>query len=231
MPSTPETPSPAGPGSAPDPGSLAAYAESAIAEDDALVAARERAVEIGARAVSPAVGAALCLLARLADARAVVEIGTGAGVSGLWLLGGMRSDGVLTTIDPDADHHRAARAAFTAAGIAGSRTRLITGRAGEVLPRLADASYDIVFVDGPVIDQPRYISEALRLLRGGGLLLVHDVTADGRIADPAQTDPETAAARQAALIVSEDDGLIPVVIPLGRGLLAAVRTPGAAAGL
>ncbi len=91
---------------------------------------------------------------------------------------------------------RAARAAFTAAGITGSRTRLITGRAADVLPRLADDSYDVVFVDGPVIDQPRYITEGLRLLRSGGLLLVHDATADGRIADPSRTDPETEAARQ-----------------------------------
>lgn len=223
MPTTPDAPSPSGPGTAPDPGSLAAYAESAIAEDAALVAARERAVEIGVHAVTPAVGAALCLFTRLVDARAVVEIGTGAGVSGLWLLGGMRPDGVLTTIDPDSEHHRAARAAFTAAGITGSRTRLITGRAADVLPRLADDSYDVVFVDGPVIDQPRYITEGLRLLRSGGLLLVHDATADGRIADPSKTDPETEAARQAALLISEDDGLLPVVIPLGRGLLAAAR--------
>ncbi|MGZ8179343.1 O-methyltransferase [Williamsia sp. SKLECPSW1] len=223
MPTTPDPPTPAGPGSAPDPGSLSAYAESAIAEDAALLAARERAVELGAHSVSPAVGATLCLLARLVDARSVVEIGTGAGVSGLWLLGGMRPDGVLTTIDPDTEHQRAARSAFTAAGITGSRTRLINGRAADVLTKLADDSYDVVFVDGPVIDQPLYVTEGLRLLRSGGLLLVHNATADGRIADPSQTDPETAAARQAALQISENDGLLPVVIPLGRGLLAAAR--------
>ncbi|MCX6468564.1 O-methyltransferase [Williamsia herbipolensis] len=209
-----------------DPGheSLREYAESAIAEDDTLLAARERAHELGAAAVSPAVGATLCLLTRLTDARNVVEIGTGAGVSGLWLLAGMRADGVLTTIDPDSEHQRAARVAFAAAGVASSRTRLINGRAADVLPRLADASYDVVFVDGAVIDQPRYVTEGLRLLRPGGVLLVHDATADGRIADPSQTDPETSAARTAALMISEDDGLLPVVIPLGRGLLAAART-------
>nr|WP_308214150.1 class I SAM-dependent methyltransferase [Williamsia deligens] len=194
-----------------------------MAEDATLLAARERALELGAQAVSPAVGAMLCLLTRLVDARAVVEIGTGAGVSGLWLLGGMRTDGVLTTIDPDSEHQRAARAAFAAAGATGSRTRLINGRAADVLTKLADDSYDVVFVDGPVIDQPLYVTEGLRLLRSGGLLLVHNATADGRIADPSRTDPETAAAREAALLISENDGLLPVVIPLGRGLLAAAR--------
>ncbi len=207
----------------PDPHSLRSYAESAIAEDDALIAARERAQELGASAITPAIGAVLCLLARLVDARSVVEIGTGAGVSGLWLLGGMRTDGVLTTIDPESEHQRAARLGFAGAGIAPSRTRLINGRAAEVLPRLADAAYDVVFIDGAVIDQPRYVREGLRLLRSGGVLLVHNAAADGRIADPAHTDPETVAAREAALIISENDALLPVVIPLGQGLLAATR--------
>ena len=77
----------------------------------------------------------------------MVEIGTGTGVSGLWLLRGMRPDGVLTTIDVEAEHQRVARRVFAAAGLAPSRTRIITGRALDVLPRLADGVYDLVFVD------------------------------------------------------------------------------------
>ena len=84
---------------------LISYAESAIVEDDALLAARTRAAELGTNPVSPSVGALLALLARATDARAVVEIGTGTGVSGLWLLNGMAPDGVLTTIDPEPEHH------------------------------------------------------------------------------------------------------------------------------
>ncbi|MBT0568471.1 O-methyltransferase [Williamsia sp. CHRR-6] len=207
-----------------DPTALLRYAENAIVEDDAVRAARERGGELGATSVSPAVGATLCLLARLVEARSVVEIGTGAGVSGLWLLAGMRSDGVLTTIDPESEHQRSAKAGFAAAGVAPGRTRLINGRAAEVLPRLADSAYDLVFVDGAVIDQPRYVAEGVRLLRAGGVLVVHNATADGKIADPTQTDPDTAAAREAALLISEDDELLPVVLPLGRGLLAAAKS-------
>jgi predicted O-methyltransferase YrrM len=223
-PADPDATAPSGAsGPAIDPAVLSRYAEAAIVEDEALRLARERSDELGAPAITPAVGATLSLLARLVDAKAVVEVGTGAGISGLWLLNGMRTDGVLTTIDAEAEYHRAARLAFTTAGISPSRTRLINGRAAEVLPRLADASYDLVFVDGAVTDQPRYVAEGLRLLRGGGILIVHNASADGTVTDPASTDPAAQAAREGALLIADDDSLLPVVIPLGRGLLAAAK--------
>ena len=119
---------------------MVTYAEGSISEDQIVAAARERAVDAGAGAVTPAVGALLGVLARLTGGKAVVEVGTGAGVSGLWLLSGMREDGVLTTIDVEPEHQRLAKQAFTEAGVAPSRTRLIGGRAQDVLPRLADES-------------------------------------------------------------------------------------------
>ncbi|MEO9328207.1 O-methyltransferase [Gordonia aurantiaca] len=203
---------------------LIAYAESAIVEDDAVLAARARAEELGARPVSPAVGALLALLARTANAKAVAEIGTGTGVSGLWLLNGMAEDGVLTTIDPEPEHHRAARQSFAGADISPGRTRLINGTPTDVLPRLSDASYDLVFIDGPLIDLPRFVSEAVRMLRVGGVVVVHNATADGTVGDPSRTEPTTAAAREAALLIADDESLLPVVIPLGPGVLAAVKT-------
>lgn len=199
------------------------YAESAIIEDDALIAARARADELGATPVSPAVGALLAVLARASDAHAVAEIGTGTGVSGLWLLSGMAPDGVLTTIDPEREHHRAARASFAGADIAPGRTRLINGTPRDVLPRLSDASYELVFIDGPRLDLPTFVVEAIRMLRPGGILVIHDAAADGAVGDPARTDPMTAAAREAALLVADDDRLLPVVIPLGPGVLAAAK--------
>ena len=127
--------------------SVVNHAENSISEDAIVAAARDRAVETGAGAVTPAVGALLSVLAKLSGAKTVVEVGTGAGVSGLWLLSGMRHDGVLTTIDVEPEHQRLAKQAFNEAGIGPSRTRLISGRAQEVLTRLADESYDLVFID------------------------------------------------------------------------------------
>src|ERR1700737_5148902 len=131
------------------------HAEDSITEDQIVAAARERAVDAGAGAVTPAVGALLSVLARLSGGKAVGEVGTGAGVSGLWLLAGMRDDGVLTTIDVEPEHQRLAKQAFTGAGRAPSRTRLIAGRAQEVLQRLADESYDLGFVAAEPIDTPQ----------------------------------------------------------------------------
>src|SRR6516165_11445842 len=124
--------------------SMVAHAEQSISEDDIVAAARERAIDIGAGAITPAVGALLSLLAKLSGGKAVVEVGTGVGVSGLWLLSGMSDDGVLTTIDIEPEYLRLAKQAFSEAGVGQSRTRLISGRGQEVLTRLADESYDLV---------------------------------------------------------------------------------------
>ncbi len=202
---------------------LAAYADAAIIEDDALVAARLRAEELGAGTVSPAAGSLLSLLTRIADAKHVVEIGTGVGVSGLWLLAGMPADGVLTTIDPEPEHHQAAREAFRDAGIAPSRTRLITGVPTDVLTRLADDSYDVVFIDGPLLNYPAFVAEAIRIVAPGGVIVLNNASAGGTIADPDAKDPRTLAAREAATLIADDDRFIPTVVPVGSGLLAAAK--------
>src|SRR5438132_1450218 len=88
------------------------YAESFAIEDDVTARARGRGQELGCTPIGPAGGATLRLLAAAAGARNVVEVGTGAGVGALYLLGGMAPDGVLTTIDVEGEHQRAAKEAF-----------------------------------------------------------------------------------------------------------------------
>ncbi|MGW0180515.1 O-methyltransferase [Nocardia sp. NPDC003345] len=200
-----------------------AYVEESVVEDEVLVNARERATELGAAPVPPSVGALLSMYAQLLDARAVVEVGTGAGVSGLWLLDGMREDGTLTTIDFEPEHQRAAKESFRAADIPLARTRLISGRALDVLPRLADGAYDLVFLDAATVEQPQYVAEAVRLLRGGGAVLLHNALLGGRVPDPAHRDAATQAVRAATRFVAEDPRLTSVLIPLGDGLLCASK--------
>lgn len=202
---------------------ILAHAEDSISEDAIVTAARDRALDAGAGAVTPAVGALLSVLARATGGRAVVEVGTGAGVSGLWLLSGMREDGVLTTIDVEPEHQRLARQAFTEAGMGPGRTRLIAGRAQEVLTRLADDSYDLVFVDATPAEQPHFVVEGVRLLRPGGVIVVHHAGLDGRAGDPTARDAEVTAVREAARLIAEDERLTPVLVPLGDGLLVAAR--------
>lgn len=202
---------------------IVAHAEGSITEDAITASARERADECGAAAVTPAVGALLSVFAKLAGAKSVVEVGTGAGVSGLWLLSGMRDDGVLTTIDVEPEHQRLAKQAFSEAGIGPSRTRLIGGRAQEVLTRLADDSYDLVFIDADPLDLPTFVTEGVRLLRSGGAVVIHRAALGGRAGDAAAADKDVAAVREAMRLIAEDERLTPVVVPLGDGLLAAAR--------
>src|SRR3954464_12241345 len=119
------------------------YAEGFVEEDDLLAAARARAEEVGAVAIGSGGGAALRFLASVIEARAGVEVGPGAGVSGVWLLRGMRSDGILTTIDIEAEHQRLARESFNDAGVPPQRGSTIAGDAPDVLPRLTDGHHDL----------------------------------------------------------------------------------------
>ena len=199
-----------------------AFLEAWLPEDDVLLAARRRGAELGAVPIGPGGGAALRFLAASISARAVVEIGTGAGVSGLWLLRGMAPDGVLTTIDIEAEHHRAAKEAFAEASIPPNRARLITGRALDVLPRLTDGAYDLVFGDAAKGEYPDYLAAALRLLRPGGLVVFDNALWHDRVPDSSARDPETVAVRELLRTVRDDERLVPVLLGAGDGLLAAV---------
>jgi predicted O-methyltransferase YrrM len=199
------------------------FAEGFIAEDTVLTSARIRASEVGCVPIGSGGGAALRLLAAAIDARAVVEVGTGTGVSGVWLLRGMRSDGVLTSIDLESEHQRLARQTFTDAGFPATRTRLINGRALDVLPRLADGSYDLVLVDADKAEYPEYLAEALRLLRPGGIVALDNALWSGRVADPAARDAESVALREVSRLVREDENLVPALLPVGDGLLVAIK--------
>jgi predicted O-methyltransferase YrrM len=200
-----------------------AYAENYIAEDEATAAARARSAELGCTPIGPAGGAALRVLAALANAKSVVEVGTGAGVSGLWLLAGMRTDGVLTTVDTEPEHQRAAKQAYTEADIASSRYRLINGAAAEVLPRLTDGGYDLVFVDADKTGYGEYFEQGVRLLRSGGVLAFDNALWHDRVADPGSRDADTVALRELGKIVREDARVIPALLPVGDGLLVAIK--------
>lgn len=191
-------------------------------EDDVLTEARSRAAELGVTPLAQGAAATLRVLAAGCGARAVVEVGTGAGVSGLALLQGMRPDGILTTVDIEPEHQRAAKETFAAAGIAGGRARVISGRALDVLPRLADGGYDMVFCDGNAKEYPAYLGEALRLLRDGGLVVFGSVLLEDRLPDPAARDDDTLALREVLSTVAADDRLVRALLPVGLGLLVAV---------
>lgn len=173
--------------------------------------------------MSPGTGAALRLLAATVGAKAVAEIGTGTGVSGIHLLHGMRPDGVLTTVDTEPERQQFARQAFRAAGFASNRARIIPGRALDVLPRLADSGYDLVFCDGDRLEYLDCLAESLRLLRPGGLVCFEGVFSNGRTVDSGPQPTEVLRQRELLRTVRENQDLVPSLLPVGDGLLCAVK--------
>ncbi len=206
------------------------YTDEYVPEDEPLLAARRSAAELGgAEPVLPAVGAALRFLACAVGARTAVEIGTGCGSSGIWLLRGMRPGSTLTSVDTEPEYQRVARKAFTQAGFAQNQCRLILGRALDVLPRLSDGAYDMVFCDADARDYLDYLTAGLRLLRVGGIVAFNNVLLAGPDglavpdAEAAADDPDGVNPLDLPSQVRANDLLVPVLLPLGDGLLAAVK--------
>ncbi len=200
-----------------------AFAEGFAGESDGGRAARRRAEELGTETISPGVASVLTLLARSVKARASVEIGTGTGVSAAALLDGMDPDGVLTSIDPDADDQIVAREVLTGAGIPSRRARLITGQPLLVLPKLSDSAYDLVYVDGDPLEYVEYVAQGERLLRSGGVLVMHHALWGGLVADDRNEDDEPLIIREALVAVQESGAFTTALLPIGDGLLVAVR--------
>ena len=185
--------------------------------------AREEAELAGLTPISPGLAATLTVLAKATHAHAVVEIGTCLGVSALPLLAGMAADGVVTSIDPEAENQIPARGFLTSAGYSASRCRLIAGTPLEVLPKLRDGAYDMVFVNGDKLEYVECVAEALRLLRSGGLLVLNDALWHNTVADPDREGDETIIIREALDAVRSSGSYTSTLLTVGNGLLVAAK--------
>lgn len=198
------------------------FSEEYVVESPAIVEARQHSLELGIEPVSPGVGAQLAVIAAATAAKTIIEVGTGVGVSGLWMLEGAR-EAQLTSIDVELDHQQEARKAFTNAGIAPNRIRLIHGRAQDVLPRMNESSYDLVLVDADAHSVLEYVEHGLRLARPGGTVLVAHALWRGRVADPAQRDETVADFRTLLRELASSSAVVTAISPAGDGLLQITR--------
>ncbi|GAB3581032.1 O-methyltransferase [Leifsonia lichenia] len=194
------------------------FADDVIVESDVIARARQQSLELGIEPIAPSIGAQAAIVVAATAAESIVEIGTGVGVSGLWLLTG-GTDAQLTSIDAEVDHQQHARGFFTEAGIASNRVRLITGRALDVLPRMNENSYDIVFVDADPASVIEYVEHGLRLARPGGTVLVAHALWKGRVADPAARDDVATGFRTLITETAASGAVIAALSPAGDGLL------------
>jgi predicted O-methyltransferase YrrM len=194
------------------------YSQSFISEDSNLIKARDKSKELGLSAIGQGVGSLLKFLASTIDASNVVEIGTGTGVSGLWLFRGMNSAGVLTSIDSDQERQRAAKEIFSEAGIASNKIRLIAGRAIEVVAKLTDNAYDLMFISGDKLEYETLLDQSLILLRPGGILVFNNILDDSNSAD-------NEAVKAVSEKIKDDSRLVSVMLPSGSGIIASSYRP------
>lgn len=198
------------------------FVEEFLEEPVSLLKARARADELGIECVTPATGAQLAFIASALGATAIVEAGTGAGVSGLWLLGASENS-VLATIDTEPEFQSAAKQAFSDADIPANRTRVISGRAIEVMSNMADAAYDLVFLDADKETLEQQLHEAVRLLRPGGVVAIAHALWRDRVPDPAMRDDATVTYRDALRFFSQNGNFVTALSTVGDGLLMASK--------
>lgn len=171
-----------------------------VGDDPMLDAVLEANHAAGLPAIdlSPAQGKLLHLLARMAGARRVLEIGTLGGYSTIWLTRALPADGVVVTLEALAAHAAVARENFARAGLAG-RIDLRVGPALETLPVLAredGGPFDFVFIDADKENNLAYLDWALRLGRVGSVIVFDNVVRQGRVLDAASNDPSTQGVRR-----------------------------------
>lgn len=192
--------------------------------------AREDAAENGVPAPSPAVGDLLTVLAAASGAngaQGAVAVTPAAGVVGLHLLAGLPEKATLTCIEPEAALQAGAKDFFRSAGYASSRVRFLTARPLDVLGRLANGAYQLVYADVAPTELTTFIEQAWPLLAPGGTLVIAGSLLDGTVADHTRRDRATEAAREAEAFVDKqslEQGAAVARLPLDGGLTLLTKT-------
>ncbi|MFD5587625.1 MULTISPECIES: O-methyltransferase [unclassified Streptomyces] len=174
-------------------------------EDDVLLAALRdsEAAQLPRISVTPTQGKLLQLLAQIHGARTVLEIGTLAGYSTIWLARALPADGRLISLEYSPKHAEVAARNIARAGF----DKLVEVRIGpalETLPQLADENpppFDLVFIDADKANNAHYVEWALRLTSAGSLIVVDNVVRGGRVADAGSDDPDVRGTRAALELI------------------------------
>jgi predicted O-methyltransferase YrrM len=203
---------------------LQRYVEELFAVEDAVLAqVRARHTEAGLPIIhiSPDEGKLLHVLLRAVGARTVLEIGSLAGYSGIWLARALPPDGRLTTIEKDPRHAALARSAYADAGLTG-QVRLLEGDARRVLPTLT-TGFDAVFVDADKEPLAEYFEWSVRLLRSGGLLLCDNAFFHGAVIDRSDHSAAAEGVRAFNRLAATDPRVVSAVAPIRDGVVIGVK--------
>ncbi|MDE2764057.1 MAG: O-methyltransferase [Gemmatimonadota bacterium] len=194
-------------------------------EDDCLRAIRARADEAALPAIQlpPATARAVQILVRAIGARRVLEIGTLAGYSAVWIARALPADGRLLTLEIDPDRAAVARRSVEDAGV-GARVEMRVGDALELMAAMdPQPPFDAIFLDADKERYCEYLEQAARLVRPGGLLLADNAFWRGGVLDPAESDELAAHIHRFNERVAADPRFEATILPVGDGLMVAVR--------
>ena len=201
------------------------YLADRTARDDAFLTELKRAAiaeGIPEIQISPAQASFMQILLRASKAREVVEVGTLAGYSAIWMARALPADGRVRTIELSPKH-----ADFAASWIARSdvarRVQVLRGAGKDVLAQLENDCADAAFLDADKSSYPTYLKECLRIVKRGGLIMVDNAFAFGELFAKRPRDRETQAIRDFNDLMARTAGLQAVIVPLGDGLWVGVR--------
>lgn len=203
-----------------------AYLAARTAREDAFLASLKKAArEAGLPPIwiAPEQGSFLQILLRASGAREVVEVGTLAGYSAIWMARALPPGGRVRTIEFARKHAEFAKAWVARSDVAG-RVEVIEGRGVDVLATFADDSADAAFLDADKASYPAYLAQSLRIVRRGGLILVDNAFAFGQLFEEGPTrDREVGAVRAFNEIMAGEPRVQAVIVPIGDGLWVGVK--------
>jgi predicted O-methyltransferase YrrM len=184
------------------------YYGAVVQEDEVLKAAAAEAEKAGlpAIAVSASQGKMLMLLGQMIGARKILEVGTLAGYSTIWLARGMAEGGKLVTLEYEKKHADVAKKNFERAGLAG-KIEIRVGDATQTMAQLVEEGagpFDLIFLDANKDGYPRYYELSLQLARKGTVIFADNVVRDGAVADAATKDEAVRGVQRLQEIVAKD---------------------------
>ncbi|MFZ1366036.1 O-methyltransferase [Sphingorhabdus sp.] len=187
-----------------------AYIEAQLLRDDAAIdaaLAHNAAHNLPAIDVSPAQGKMLYLLARMAGAKHILEVGTLGGYSTIWLAKALPDDGKLVSLEIDSEYAEVARENIARAGLSG-KVQVQIGAAVDLLAAMPRGNpFDFVFIDADKAGNVQYVREAVRLGRPGTTIIVDNVVRGGKILDIESDDPSVLGTRALYEMLANEPGI------------------------
>ena len=194
-----------------------------VREDEMLAFVRRQTAERGLPQINlqPGEGRMIQLLVMMSGARRVIEVGTLAGYSAIWIARGLPPDGRLITIEKSGLHARLARSHLERAGL-DDKVTVMQGDGLQILRKLkGEAPYDLVFIDADKPGYPHYLQWAVQHLRIGGTVMAHNAFRGGHVLAPESEDDEAVVRFNQAL--AQHPALVSTILGVGDGLALGVK--------